>query len=294
VDIEAERERLHRHWQQQLERAGYEAERAARQYHAVEPENRLVARELERRWEAALQVQRQVQEDYRRFQCEQPRGLSLQDRDAIRALAAHIPDLWEAETTTAADRKAIARHLIDRVVVAVRDDSEYVDVTIHWLGGMTSMHELIRPVGRYEQMRDYKELLEYILELQEQGWSARQIAEQLNREGWRPPRRRATFHAPMIRKLLSRNVRRGREVDPTEASILLESDEWWFGALARQLDMPPATLYSWLRRGWVHARQLPGVCGRWILCADEDELSRLGHLRGRQRSWSEDPPPIRV
>jgi hypothetical protein len=291
VDIEAERERLHRHWQQQLERAGYEAERAARQYHAVEPENRLVARELERRWEAALQVQRQVQEDYRRFQCEQPRGLSLQDRDAIRALAAHIPDLWEAETTTAADRTAIARHLIDRVVVAVRDDSEYVDVTIHWLGGMTSAHELIRPVGRYEQMRDYKELLEYILELHEQGWSARQIAEQLNREGWRPPRRRATFNAPMIRKLLSRNVRRGREVDPTEASILLESDEWWFGALARQLDMPPATLYSWLRRGWVHARQLPGVCGRWILWAGEDELSRLRHLRGRQRSWSEDPPP---
>jgi len=196
---------LHRHWQQ-LERAGYEAERAARQYHAVEPENRLVARELERRWESALQAQQRLEEDYHRFKSEQPRGLSPQDRDAVRALAAHIPDLWEAETTTAADRKAIARHLIDRGVVAVRDDSEYVDVTIHWLGGMTSVHELIRPVGRYEQMRDYEGLLGRILELRGQSWSARQIAEQLNRAGWRPPRRRATFNAPMIRKLISRSA----------------------------------------------------------------------------------------
>jgi hypothetical protein len=162
-DIESERERLHCHWHQQRERAGYEAERAARQYHAVEPENRLVARELERRWEAALQAQRQVEEDSHRFESEQPRGFSPPDRDAVRALAAHLPDLWEAETTTAADRKAIARHLIDRVVVAVRGESEYVDVTIHWLGGMTSAHELIRPVGRYEQMRDYEDLLGCIL-----------------------------------------------------------------------------------------------------------------------------------
>ena len=53
-DIDRERERLHRHWEQQLERARYEAERAERQYQAVEPENRLVARTLERRWEEAL------------------------------------------------------------------------------------------------------------------------------------------------------------------------------------------------------------------------------------------------
>src|SRR5262249_60679311 len=116
--------------------------------------------------------------DSRRLQSEQPRGLAPRDRGAVRPLAAHLPDLWGAEATTAADRKAIARHLIDRVVVAVRDDSEYVDVTIHWRGGMTSAHELIRPVGRYEQMRDYAGLLGRIRELREQGRSTRQIAEQ--------------------------------------------------------------------------------------------------------------------
>ena len=75
-DLEQERARLHRNWQQQVERARYEAERARRQYDAVEPENRLVARELERRWEEALKEQRRLEEEYARFGRDQPRGLS--------------------------------------------------------------------------------------------------------------------------------------------------------------------------------------------------------------------------
>ena len=59
-----ERQRLHQHWQQQLERARYETDRAARPYQAVEPENRLVARELERRWEETLKDQRRREEAY--------------------------------------------------------------------------------------------------------------------------------------------------------------------------------------------------------------------------------------
>src|SRR5207244_4268099 len=72
AEVAQERQRLHRHWQQQRERAGYQTERAARQYEAVEPENRLVARELERRWEEALAAQRRLEEDYQRFGAAQP------------------------------------------------------------------------------------------------------------------------------------------------------------------------------------------------------------------------------
>jgi len=78
--IQEERERLHGHWKHRLERAGYEADRAARQYHAVEPENRLVARELERRWDESLQAERRLEEDYHRFQSEQPRDFSSEDQ----------------------------------------------------------------------------------------------------------------------------------------------------------------------------------------------------------------------
>jgi hypothetical protein len=61
--LRAERQRLEAHWQQRLERACYEAERARRQHAALEPENRLVVRALERRWETALQEQRKLEAD---------------------------------------------------------------------------------------------------------------------------------------------------------------------------------------------------------------------------------------
>src|SRR5262249_54746330 len=90
-NIHQERQRLHAHWQQRLERAAQEARRAERQYQAVEPENRLVARTLEQRWEESLRAQRALQEEYDRFQQEQPRQLLEDERARILALAGDIP-----------------------------------------------------------------------------------------------------------------------------------------------------------------------------------------------------------
>ena len=97
-DIEQERARLHRNWQQQVERAHYEAERAQRQYDAVEPENRLVARELERRWEEALKEQRRLEEEYARFGRNQPRGPV-----GVRARANPLPGAGPAGTVARGD-----------------------------------------------------------------------------------------------------------------------------------------------------------------------------------------------
>ena len=68
AEVERERAALLQHWQLRLERAEYETERAARQYQVCEPENRLVGRELERHWEEALKQQRQLEEEFRRWQ----------------------------------------------------------------------------------------------------------------------------------------------------------------------------------------------------------------------------------
>ncbi len=92
----------------------------ARQYQAVEPENRLVARELERRWEAAIQKQQQVQEDYERFCRSQPATLSAAEREQIRALANDIPALWDGESTSPADRQQIVRFLLEKIVISVQ------------------------------------------------------------------------------------------------------------------------------------------------------------------------------
>jgi hypothetical protein len=202
--IHQERERLHRHWQQRLERAGQEARRAERQYQTVEPENRLVARSLEQRWEAALRAQQALQEEYDRFLQEQPRTLSAAERARIEALAKDIPALWQAPQTTAAERKEIVRLVVERVVVRVQADSEWAEVEIAWRGGMTTSHAMVRSVARYESLNAYPRLLERIGELRREGLTIKEVAKQLTQEGYRTPRSRKGYTSTSVRKLLSR------------------------------------------------------------------------------------------
>ena len=68
------------------------------------------------------------------------------ERARIKALSEDIPALWDAESTTNADRKEIIRCLVDQVVVRVHGNTEYCDITIHWKGGYTSQHE-VGPTG---------------------------------------------------------------------------------------------------------------------------------------------------
>src|SRR5215467_11065927 len=138
--LRAERVQLEGHWQQRLKRARYAVERAARQYAAVEPENRLVARELEKGWEKALRHEQHEQEAYARFRQERPAELTPRQCDAIRRLSHDVPGLWHAPPTTAKDRQEIVRLLLERVIVDVQGESEQVAVTLQWAGGFRSAH----------------------------------------------------------------------------------------------------------------------------------------------------------
>jgi DNA invertase Pin-like site-specific DNA recombinase len=188
ADIERERADLLRHWQQRRERARYEAERAARQYHACEPENRLVARALERQWEESLWQQRQLEEDFERWQRSAPAQLSAADRAAIRALAADLPAVWQAATTTPADRQQLIRLLLERVDLTVDKASERVEVKLTWVGGHEQRQVLVRPVSSYEQHSDYPRVVALLRELTAQGLERWQIADRLNAAGLHPPK----------------------------------------------------------------------------------------------------------
>jgi len=280
-DIERERARLAQHWMQRRERARYEVERAARQYHAVEPENRLVARELERNWEQALLEQRRIEEDFERFQRSQPTSLTETDRKLIESLAKQIPELWNSRAVTPPERQVILRHLIDRIVVEVQENTEIVDVTIQWAGGFSSQHQVVRPVRRYEQLRDFDRLKRKILELHQAGWKSRDIAQQLNHERFRPPRRAKQYNAVMVRQILSRSIRTTPNDQKTAApSKVLGPDEWFLRDLGRAMGIPGETLYGWLHRGWVTGwRVLRGRRSQWVVWADSDERDRLRRLR---------------
>jgi len=285
ADIQRERDRLHSHWQQRLARARHEVEVARKSYAAVDPEHRLVAKELERRWEEALRNEEQLGLEYARFEHATPHQLSDAERDEIRSLSERLPQLWKAETTTAEDRSVIARMLIDRVIVTVEGDSERVDVDIHWKGGFGSHHALRRPVQTYEQLSYYDELLARIKALLDEGATLGSIAERLNAEGYQPPKRSSRFNTGILSRFLRE---RGIRTGPLPKSIIeeshLHSDEWWLCDLASELSMPIATLHRWQRVGWVISRKVSAT-GRWSIFADAEELSRLKKLRSHRRGW---------
>lgn len=286
-DLEAGRQKQQSHWQQWLERAKIDVQRAHRQYNAVEPENRLVARTLERNWEEALAAEAQLKTEYEQFLAGQSAVLTHEERASILRLAQDIPMLWVADTTTAVDRQLIVRQLIERVLVTVIDDTENVQVEVHWQGGHKTQAVITRPVARMEQMSYYPQLLDRVKALHAQGHTAIEMAETLNVEGWKPPKRRDTYNASMVQDLLTRQgLSIGSPKQQHTADICREADEWTMKELAQQLHMPGVTLYAWLCKGKIKGRQVL-VASRsiWLLHADAMELEQLRKQRMAQRVW---------
>lgn len=290
-DIQTERVRLEVTWLKQLERAQYEADRALRQYNTVEPENRLVARTMEKQLEQKLSEKKALEQEYARVMAQQPTALSDSELTAIRELAADIPALWNAPTTTRADRQQIIRHLVDKIVLNVQGHSEKVDIQVQWAGGYRTETTVIRPVGRLEQLSYYSELLERVQNLQQTGLTAGQIAQQLNDEKLRPARRR-TWNEDMVLQLCAR-LRRSQEQESTISSVDSQKTRWTLSELAHHLDMPDITLYTWLRRGWIQGQQRDDPHHTWVVDADPLEVSRLRALRNARRPPRPSQPSTR-
>ena len=203
ADYQQERAALDRHWQLRLERARQDVARAFRQYNAVEPENRLVARTLERRWEEALLAQRALEEEYHRFQREQPVRLSAAERARIEALAQDLPTLWQSPRTSVEEKRQVIRLLLQQVVVWPSASSQELKVQLHWSGGTVTEHQVIRMVKTWEQVADIPAIGERLQREQAAGGTSGSVAAELNAAGYRTPRGRP-FTAESVRQLLVR------------------------------------------------------------------------------------------
>jgi DNA invertase Pin-like site-specific DNA recombinase len=202
-DWERERAALDRHGRLRLERARQAADRAARQYQAVEPEHRLVARTLERQWEEALGAQRTLEEEYHRFQQAQPTRLSAAERAQLETMAHDLPALWHAPQTSLTDKRHVARLLLQQVVVWAPATSQEVKVQLHWTGGTVTEHQLRRPVRTWQQLTDIAAVRECVRAGQAAGWTSRRLATVLNAAGHRTPRGQP-FTAASVRQLRRR------------------------------------------------------------------------------------------
>jgi len=159
-----------------VERAREEAELAGRQFMLVQPENRLVADNLEGRWNEKLAHLAQVEEEYSRYAKSKTRDLTPDDKERIQALASDLPRVWKDQRTSARDRKRMLRLLIEDVTL-VRD--KMIQIQIRWKGGATTSLERPLPKNAADLFRTPSATVEQIRALATKE-TDRQIAEKLN------------------------------------------------------------------------------------------------------------------
>jgi hypothetical protein len=175
--------------EQQIQRLRYQASLAARQFNGVDPDNRLVAAELEWRWETALVELKQAEEALDRRAKSLPQqhiGIDPRLRAKVVALGARLPAIWTDPATPREHRKALLRCLIDKVVMR-RSARDRAEVRIVWRGGATTELTVMMPVNALTALPRHAEMERRICELASAGISDDEIARMLTAEGHRSP-----------------------------------------------------------------------------------------------------------
>jgi hypothetical protein len=144
--LESERAEARRQWGLQLQRADYEVELARRRYEAADPDNRLVAGELEALWEAALRHRDQLRRERAEFDARQEQLRSEADREQIRALTSDLGQVWDAPTTSMEDRKTLLRVLVKRVHLDGVTEAGKIRIDVEWHTGAHTRMTIDRPV----------------------------------------------------------------------------------------------------------------------------------------------------
>jgi DNA invertase Pin-like site-specific DNA recombinase len=260
---EAER----RLWEQKVERAHYEMELARRQYEAVDPDNRLVARELERRWDGALQNLEQVRSEAESRIEALRRALTNEEKVRLKRYAGDLPSLWDAPTTRPEDRKRLVRCLIENVVVTVSDSGEHLQAKVHWIGGeVTSI--AVRRIRRGEGGRVTDPDLLVLIRKLAQEFSDEQIARILIRKHLKT----ATGLSFTSRRVTS--LRMTHDIPGTMRAKLAEGHLYTIDQAVKILGVAPTTVTRWLEAGLLRGSQLMPHAP-WRVQVTEEDRKRL-------------------
>ena len=163
--VQQQAQALAQQWRVRIEKAGYEARRAERRYKAVDPDNRVVARTLEREWEDRLRELERVERDYERARNEARVQLTQRDRARIRELASDLRQVWNAPTTQQADRKAMLALVMEAITLQPVDiPVRSTRISVQWKAGAVDDLQVARPTSA-QLRKPNAEALELIREL---------------------------------------------------------------------------------------------------------------------------------
>lgn len=269
--LEREREVVNRHWQLRLERARYEVALAQRQYDAVDPDNRLVARELERRWNAALLALETLDSEYALMQRTDLMPLTAAEREEVRRTAADLPGLWRADTTTAVDRKRLLRLAVAAVTVTVDRIARRVDVVLLWTGGATSTHTVpLPPIGLHATTD--AAVIARIRDLS-RGLPDHAIAHELNAQGLRTQTGKDWTYERVFSMRKQYGIATGCPI--RTGSLEPRADGRLSAkAVAKRLGISPSLVQIWVQHGILACDQRCPCSKQWIQLTDAD-IARL-------------------
>lgn len=253
-----------------VERARYEAERARRKFDAVEPENRLVARTLERTWEEALDELRRAEAELATQRARRPSTLTPEELEWVTHAGAHVRAIFNASTTSHRERKQLLRALIAEVIVTAFALEHRAEVRIVWEGGSTSDFniELDKRGDRFHATdEDTMDLIRRLSQHYDDTTIARVLSRQRRRTRTglsfttiRVTNLRAKYHIPAF----------SRTVTPQSDNGLVMSAQ----AAAEELGVSKYTVYRWLREGFIVGEQLTPAAP-WRIRVDQDLRDRL-------------------
>jgi DNA invertase Pin-like site-specific DNA recombinase len=252
--LEADHDAALQQWRLEVERARYQATKAERRYLAVDPDNRLVARGLERDWEAKLAALAAAEAELASRERRRPRTLTAAERAAIGALGGDVARVWSAPTTTDRERKELLRTLLEEVIVNVDRDAAQAHLTMRWRGGAISQLDVALPRSHPPKIRTSEDTIALVRRLAAHYPDA-QIAGILNRQGRRSARGQR-FTASIVQSLRHHwgiacyqppaESPQGELVTITKAAELL--------------GVVPSTVHRWLADGFIAGEQpTPGA-----------------------------------
>jgi hypothetical protein len=252
-----------RGWKLSLERSKYEVERAERQYQHVEPENRLVARSLEARWNEKLTDLARVQEEFTQYRSRRSWRPTEQDKADIMALSKELPLIWQAATTTAKDRKRILRMLIEDVTVFAEARQADMRLGLRWRNQCFEEIYAVKPLPQATARKHTPQTVDRVRELAAQ-MTDKQMVVHLNESGWRTPEDRP-FTVDGIQWIRYLNHIPG--YSPPRQGLTVKE-------VAARFNVSTHVVYYWLSRGILVAKK-PAPGYTWDIPISEPKEEEL-------------------
>jgi DNA invertase Pin-like site-specific DNA recombinase len=235
--MDSEHDKLVTARNQQVERLRYESQLAERQFMKSDPDNRLVTGELERRWEQSLRELKNAEQQLADKKQTAPTYIIPADvLEMLRDVGPKLPELWDVKLLKTSQKKSLLRSLIDKVVIH-RLAPDQVQTRVVWRGGATTSEVVRVTVGKFDLLSGAKEMEESIVTMTEQGYSDKEIAEQLTDAGHRSPRADKVLESTVRNVRLKKGILRvahqshPRRVDGfftiTQMAKKLGVSRWW-------------------------------------------------------------------